>query len=245
METISNKDKIYIGKNAGFKTNILRDIKNAKSSIKIVSPYLTGSYLSELVELNKKGVEITLITADELKEDMYGYSKFRHKDIIKQNKILNPEARVMKGKINRILELGFLATLVSFSLYFISPNLLIISAILVLVILSGLLYSYSIKDYKCEYSCIFRLKVFDSSSGQKPGSRELIHSKIFIIDENIAFLGSANFTYSGFTTHYETVIKIEDLKTIKDISKEVENLYNSTELSSKSIDDWGKEIYEN
>jgi len=245
METISNRDKIYIGKNAGFKTNLLKDIKNAKKSVKIVSPYLTGSYLSELVELSKKGVEVTLITADELREDMYGYSKFRHKDIIKQNKIQNPEAKAMKEKINYILELGLILTLVSFSLYFISPDLLIISGILALALLSGLLYSYSIKDYKYEYSCIFRLKVFDSSSGQKPGSRELIHSKIFVIDENIAFLGSANFTYSGFTTHYETLIKIEDLKAIKDISKEVESLYSSTELLSRSIEEWGKEIYGN
>ena len=64
-----------------------------------------------------------------------------------------------------------------------------------------------------------------------------------IIDEKTAFLGSANFTYSGFNTHYETLIEISDQKAVSDITQEVEQLYNSTELSSKSIDDWGREIY--
>ncbi len=71
-----------------------------------------------------------------------------------------------------------------------------------------------------------------------------MHAKIFVIDDKIVFLGSANFTYSAFNTHYETVIKVEDQKAIKDIIKEVEELYNSKELASISINELGKEAYE-
>ncbi|MDP3026668.1 MAG: phospholipase D-like domain-containing protein [Nanoarchaeota archaeon] len=242
MKTISNNDKIYIGKKAG--TGLLRDIKEAKSSVKIVSPYLSASYLSELVELNKKGVKITLITADELKEDKYGYSNFKHTDIIKQKRTENPEARTKKRKLKVILITLFLIAFVIAlsSIFFFT--LIYLSVLLVLIGLIILIFYYFIKEHKFEYYCIFRLKIFDSSSGKKPQSKELIHSKIFVIDEKTAFLGSANFTYSGFNTHYETLIKIEDQRAVNDISQEVENLYNSTELSSKSIDEWGKEIYE-
>ena len=41
--------------------------------------------------------------------------------------------------------------------------------------------SYFVKQYSYQYNPIFRLKVFDSHSGDKPWSTSLIHSKIFII----------------------------------------------------------------
>ncbi|MDO8459875.1 MAG: phospholipase D family protein [Nanoarchaeota archaeon] len=85
---------------------------------------------------------------------------------------------------------------------------------------------------------MFRIKVFDSKSGKRPYSTELIHSKIYVIDEEVAFVGSANFTYSGFKTHYETMIKIKDKKAVHDISKEIEDLYNSKELRVKEIKEW-------
>ena len=89
-----------------------------------------------------------------------------------------------------------------------------------------------------EYSTIFKIKVFDSKSGENPRSTELIHSKIFVIDESLAFLGSLNFTYSGFKKHYETVIQIEDKQAVNAISKEVDSLYHSEIFREKSIREW-------
>lgn len=88
------------------------------------------------------------------------------------------------------------------------------------------------------YKPLFDIKVFDSSTGKNPRSTELIHSKIYLIDNKIAFLGSANLTYSGFKTHYETTIKVSDPSAIQDISTEIDSLYNSTELKSKPIKEW-------
>jgi len=242
METISLKDKIYIGRKIG--TALLREIENAKMSVKIVSPYLSASYIERLAKLSKNGVKITLITADEIREENRGYSNFRYSDIIKQNKIVDFDAERKKSKINRLSALGLVLSLLSVVLYFASPILLAVPTVLVLLCLSGFAYSSTIKEYSYEYYSIFRLKVFDSHSGQSPQSTNLVHSKVFVIDEKVAFLGSANFTYSGFNTHYESLVRIEDAKAISSISQEVENLYNSTELKSKDINDWGREIYE-
>jgi len=249
MKTTSNNNKISIGKQIG--TNLLKEIKNAKESVKIVSPYLSAMYIEELVNLSKKGVKITLITADELSEDKYGFSKFKHEDIIKQKRtekrIKNPDANTKRKKLKKITIISaliallvLLASILFFPLVYFSIFLVILSGI---SLTQGLLVKDYESEYKSEYYSIFRIKVFDSSSGKKPQSRELIHSKIFVIDEKTAFLGSANFTYSGFNSHYETLIEIGDQKAVNDISQEVEDLYNSTELSSKSIDDWGREIY--
>jgi len=242
MRTYSYSDKISLGRGDG--TKILTAIKNAKKSIKIVSPYLSPSYLEELIRLRKKGVKITLITSDNLTEGNHQFSTFKDSDVIKQKKILNPEANDKKKNLKKISITFFLVSIITFLLSLSFSSLTYISVILVIIGAVVLAYSYSISGYKYYYYSIFRLKAFDSASGEKPQSTNLVHSKIFVIDEKTCFLGSANFTYSGFKVHYETVIEVEDPKAIKDISQEVENLFNSTELKAKDINKWGKEIYE-
>ena len=240
MDISSSKDKIFLGREKGM--IVLNAIKDANFSVKIVSPYLSPDYTKELVKLAEKGVEITLITCDNL--EVNRWSDFKHSDVIKQKKIENNKAKETKKKLKKLSKIFILTSLLLlvFSSYI--HILIYLSAMLFITSLIFIIPNYFIKEYNCEYYSIFKLKVFDSKSSSKPQSTNLIHSKIFLIDKNTLFLGSANFTYSAFKTHYETVIKVEDVKAIKEIDKEIENIFNSTELKAKSIEDWGKEIYE-
>ena len=236
MKTFSNKDYIYIGREAG--KEIHESIRNAKKSVKIVSPYLSPDYVKDLLRLHNKGVKITLITCDKIETN--DYSDFRASDLIKKEEIINPKAKKAKKAIFSYLIITFAVFLMAVLFYLIFFfSLLLILIGLLLVVGFILLISYSlIKTYSYEYTPIFRIKVFDSASGKNPRSTELIHSKIFIIDESVCFLGSANLTYSGFKTHYETTIRIDDARAIQDISEEVEMLYSSRELRAKSVDEW-------
>ena len=239
MRTYSNKDQINLGRKAG--TEILKAIKNAKKSVKIVSPYLSPSYLEELLKLRKKGVQITLITSDNLEEGNNSFSSFQHSDVIKQGKMIIDKKAANKKKRGIIFSAAIL--LISFLSLLLLPVLYLSLFLMAIGALAFIFYLLK-KTYTYEYYSIFKLKVFDSKSAEKPWSTNLIHSKVFLIDNQILFLGSANFTYSAFNTHYETVIRVEDFKAIDDVSKEIENLFNSTELKSKSIQEWGEEIYE-
>ena len=231
MRTYSNEDFIYIGKEAG--NEILSKIKNAKDSVKIVSPYLSANYIQELITLHNQGRKITLITSDNLVTGDRHYSSFNISDLVKKEKIQKPEAE-KKGKVILkacipVFVLSFILLIYGFSIF----------AVALLFICSVFIISYfPTKSYFYDYKTIFRIKVFDSKSGSNPRSTELIHSKIFLIDDETAFLGSANFTYSGFKKHYETVIKITDKRAVKDISEEVESLYNSNIAREKSIREW-------
>jgi phosphatidylserine/phosphatidylglycerophosphate/cardiolipin synthase-like enzyme len=240
MQTSSNKDKIFLGRKKGME--ILKEIKNAKKSVKIVSPYLSPSYIKELVRLREKDIPITLITCDELEQN--SYSDFRPSDIIKQKKIANPEAIRKKKTLKTISVTIFLIAFIIFLLSFLIIFLVFLLILLIIVGLVIIFINYSTKAFDYKYYSTFRLKVFDSKSGEKPWSTNLIHSKIFLIDDKILFLGSANFTYSAFTTHYETIIKVEDPKAISDITEEIERLFNSTELNAIDIKEWGRIIYE-
>jgi len=234
MITFSNKDHIYIGREAG--KEIHEKIKNARTSVKVVSPYLSPDYIKELINLYKKGIKVTLITCDKIENN--SYSDFRPSDLIKKEKVQDEKSKKLKKFLfnsfiwSFIISMLFTVPAFVFSMPFIFAGIFLFASIIALV------SSKVISNYSFKYEPIFRIKVFDSASGKNRRSTELIHSKIFVIDEEIAFLGSINFTYSGFKTHYETTIKVEDKNAVRDISQEVESLYSSKDLKAKSVEEW-------
>jgi phosphatidylserine/phosphatidylglycerophosphate/cardiolipin synthase-like enzyme len=240
MITFSNKDYIYIGKEAG--KEIHEKIKNAKKSVKVVSPYLSPDYIKDLIHLHKKGVNITLITCDKIEEN--SFSDFKVSDLIKKEKIYDKKSVKLKKLLFDLFIWIFLASALFAiqGIIFTFSSMFILAGGFLVISILAFIFSKIISDYSLKYSPLFRIKVFDSGSGKNPWSTELIHSKIFVIDEEIAFLGSINFTYSGFKTHYETTIKVEDRNAVNSISEEVEKLYVSKELREKPVEGWAGEV---
>ncbi len=233
METHSNNSIIKLGRGKGYE--ILNAIKNAKNEVKVVSPYLSPDYIKELIKLHNKGIKITLITCDNLEVNQY--SDFKPSDIIKKEKIENKNLKKIKKDLNKVSLILLIISIIGFLISSIFPIIFFIPIIILIITIIIFFINFIIKDYQIIYNPIFRLKIFDSKSGYNPQSTNLIHSKIYLIDNKILYLGSANFTFSAFKTHYETIIKVLDQKAIADINQEIENIYNSKELKEKSYDD--------
>lgn len=242
------KCDIYIGKGAGKK--LLSDIRNAKHSIKIVSPYLSPSLIAELINLRKKDLEIELITTDNL-EDFY---ENREKNILKlivQNRKTDKqtvEKREQWKDIVKILTyIGIGIILVLGGLvYYIRNEKLIFGLIpLLIVFLIIRLYRKKIKNkriFSYSYSQLFPFKVYMSPDRSKE-SNTFIHSKIYLIDERVAYLGSLNFTASGTKYNYETRVRTEEIDAIEKIKEEIHQLMHYSNLPEKNIQAWGKQLY--
>src|SRR5690606_16102473 len=86
---------VYIGKGAGKK--LLHDIDEAKQSIQILSPYLSPFLIKKLTHLHHKAIKITLITTDEI-EDFYGKRERNIRQLILQDKQLDPQARAQRNR---------------------------------------------------------------------------------------------------------------------------------------------------
>lgn len=243
MYTDSKYAEVYIGRKAG--RDIHDSIENAMHSVKIVSPFLTPQYIKELVHLKEKGVDITLITSDNLEESKI-YQRYRehfsHKDVIRQERKTDENAL---GKRNKSMKLATYVSMISlfillFGVFF-GFLFLAIGVLGVCLSIIWLYVSFDTKIYNYVYHPLFKFKVFFSNKYEKDAY--LIHSKIYVIDDKIAFLGSTNFTYTGFVKSYESAIKIRDWNAVKSISREVENLFNNTDLHYRNIQEWGKQIY--
>lgn len=64
-----------------------------------------------------------------------------------------------------------------------------------------------------------------------------------IIDDEIAYMGSLNFTASGTKENYETRIRTTDPEAMSVIVKEFDDLFFHSGLPERDIQYWGSQLY--
>ncbi len=239
---------IYIGKGAGKK--LVGDIQNVQKSVKIVSPYLSPFLIKELINLKNKGINVQLITVDKI-EDFYGSYDKNIYQLIKQHIHLDREAQEKRNKLikySRILLFSSFFLLLSIIAGYIYYKDIGILVGLIPILLMFLAYSY-LKDkiknkriYNYSYSQLFPFKVYMSPE-KHVDSDTFIHSKIYLIDDTIAYMGSLNFTASGTKQNYETRIRTTDVEAVNKIKNEFYNLFHHSDIPEVNIQYWGSRLY--
>lgn len=233
VEINAKSSEMFIGRDAG--RRLMQEITNAEKSIKIVSPYLSAKYVKELISLKKeKGLHISLVTTDEIKED--NHCEFYHTDLIEQEQITDYKRKKTRKK-------GIIWNLIAmFIIAFIGVE--IPEAWLGLVVpLVLLLFFYQMSIYEYKYHPQFRIKIINSEYNRQQKGDYLVHSKLYVIDNKVAYVGSVNFTYKGMVHNYENITRITDAKAVMKISKEIEEIFNDRTLITKNIVQWGKMLY--
>ena len=240
-DTKINNSVLYVGRRAG--KYIMNDIKRASKSIKIVTPYISSDFIKEIKKKAQNGVEVSLIISSDIGSnnvDHNGYEdKFKSlRELIHQEKSTDPKLLRKRNK-------GLFYT----KILFIIISLLAISGIFYQYLLSSLaciplIYfirkSYQkIKIYSYSYYTTINLRIIHSPYGRENQNlnpdQHLLHAKIYIIDDKIAYVGSVNFTHSAFWYNYELRLKIIDEKGIRKLLKEFDYLFNNDTLSYMSI----------
>jgi len=235
---------IYIGSGAGKK--LVNDIKNAKRSVKIVSPYLSPYLISELIYLRNKNINIKLITTNNI-EDFYGDREKNIYKLIIQNRNTDTNKQKTRDKwisfTKRLSYIFFssIVLLISFAYYFEDIKVFLGFVPITIIFFIQNLYRLKIKNlqiYSYYYTQLFPFKVYAAKE-----KASLIHSKIYLIDDQIAYLGSLNFTQSGTQFNHETRIRTTDLNAVKEIKNEIDLLFENSNMLAADIQLWGKNIY--
>lgn len=244
---------IYIGKGAG--KMILKDMLQAKRSIRVMSPYLSAGLIDILLERLRFGVHIELVTSDEIEDHPHADKNCYH--IIKQHKHVDEELKSKKQflhwvGIGLMIVFGFLAVMklpdvLSPSIEL--PNILQFSLFAILALIGRYIWKHAdgIRFWYYSYSSLFPIKIFYSYFSRKQHDRSKafnLHSKLYIIDDRIAYLGSVNFTRSGCSFNHETRIRITDPEAIHQLKEEFEELLSNESYNHRSVDEWGRELYE-
>lgn len=241
---------IYIGKSAGNK--LIQDIRGAKNNVKIVSPYLSPLLIRGLISLRKKGIDVQLITTDEI-EDFYGENKNINQLIIQKRHV---DEKAMQSRESMASLAGILLFVMIGSGVVLLPMVFLmqepkfafgfIGIVLLFFLRNYLLTEVKNKKiYHYTYRQLFPFKVFISPNSTHGSSvnHTFVHSKIYVIDDEIAYLGSMNFTAKGTKENHETRIRTTDPAAVRKIAEEVERLFESSELAERDIQYWGSQLY--
>lgn len=252
-KTINNVlGDIYIGKESG--KMILDDIRKAKKSVRVMSPYLSAGLVDMLLDRFTRGVHIELVTSGYLEDHAHDDKNCYR--IIKQHKHIDEQLRNKKQffqwvGIVLMITFGILAITKLESLF--SPaservDFIGFGIFGALVLLGQFIRKYAdgIRFWNYSYSSLFPVKIFCSyfSRSKTDRSRDFnLHSKLYIIDDCIAYLGSVNFTRSGCLFNHETRIRITDPKAIRQLRQEFSELLWNEYYNHTSVEEWGKELY--
>lgn len=157
---------IYIGSGAGKK--LMNDMKAAKRSVKIVSPFLSPYLISELIYLKNNNIDIKLITTNNI-EDFYGYREKNIYKLIIQNRNTDLQKQKIRDKwinfTNRLSYIGFslIAVLIILAYYFRDINVFFGLIPIIILFLIQILYKTKIKKlqiYSYYYTQLFPFKVY-------------------------------------------------------------------------------------
>jgi phosphatidylserine/phosphatidylglycerophosphate/cardiolipin synthase-like enzyme len=95
-----------------------------------------------------------------------------------------------------------------------------IIVILMFLIRDSIVKKKKDKSVSLQLQTAFSFKVFVSPNSGNSTNKTFIHSKIYIIDDEIAYLGSLNFTGSGVKDNHETRIRTTDPEAVAKIIEE-------------------------
>lgn len=220
---------IYIGRNVG--SPIDKALDKARKSIEICSPYLSPRFIDKLIEKHERdGVAVTLITTNEFLKGPSGYSigtklvrQIRHTS----EKALTSRKRTRYfGLFLLILAIASVAAIITeqvndqFKMSIVGGASFLASLIAFSTAANMRIYSYT-------YSPRINFIACNAWDRRMAPHNYLIHTKAYVVDRRRAFLGSCNFSPSGFTFNHEFRLDLPKSDDAKAISDEIRSMHTS------------------
>lgn len=246
---------LYIGKNAG--KRIERYIENAKHSIRIVSPYIAESKFESLSIKSHNGVDVRLLTsADDRHFRNPETSKILRKVII-QERYTNKNRKKIHRYLQIIASILLISTLIILGIsiqrnslsdtlgnqvtMYISVGLILLASILFSIARRIKVYTYS---YDSPFPVKFVVDPMNMNSYERDQYKDnaFFHVKLFIIDDEIAFLGSVNLTEKGMRYNVESRVTITQKDQVSSLTAYFDKIF-LTRYHQYNLDYYGKRIF--
>lgn len=241
LNLMINNSSLYMGTNAG--APVYHDIETASSNVLVLSPHVSEDHIDLLLKKHAQGVNVMLITSTDFEGNHT--SKDIYKKLITQTSIINEKKKryCVFGLIIAYLLILSGAVTAGVGVYlgkhelFWSLLALPIGLLAVKIIDRTRVYTYT-------YQSNMPFYVMASPNVDPRTSNQIfVNSKVFIVDEQIAYIGSPNFTSSSFQRQYESLFRIMDINIVNFIYKEINGLISDQGRLFRDINYIGKQIY--
>jgi phosphatidylserine/phosphatidylglycerophosphate/cardiolipin synthase-like enzyme len=232
---------LFLGTNAG--NEIYNDILQAQSSVLVVSPSVSEESIDLLLQKHAEGVNVMLITST----DFEGKSDSRgiYKKLITQARDINESKKRYRLLGLVLLYLAVAASVVSAVVGTFLHNFALLWPLFacpVVFLLIALLNKLRIYSYQYIANMPFHV-IASPYADVNTMHQVFINTNMYVIDDRVAYLGSASFTRAGFYEHYENMFKITDIGVVHYIYSEINKLISDQSRLFRDINFIGKRIY--
>lgn len=236
----SGRATVTLGRSAG--SQLYHELRDAKFSVRIMSPYIKRHLIELLLELQQKGVTVTLLTSEDV-------SKRRDvAPLLVRQHCTRDAAKARTSQIGFLASVLFLVAAFGVMLYSPLKGSYQYTGLGVLLSLALVIYFRTMRWNSYSYSfSIPRLRVFTSRYVLPPGydlSRALTpHAKVYVIDNLVAHVGSVNLTEEGLFDNLEVSVRIDTPQAVEDLAQYLDTLYLDQRWLSYEPTSWGKTLY--
>ncbi len=236
---------VYIGRGAGHP--IQDAIDNAKKSIEITSPYLSVKFVKKLIsKQDDEGVQVTLVTTTEFLKSKYAYAIGTA--LVRQKRHTSEQAIISRKRTRwggAVLVLGGLVAAITafLGLGYDPFKLYIVAAVCGLGGLGALVAAARTTIYSYTYEPKIDFVACQPWDEKYNPNGYLIHTKAYAIDRKQAYLGSCNFSYSGFSYNQELRLDLSERKDAEAISNKVLHMYRTMGCMGIPVERLGRMYY--
>jgi phosphatidylserine/phosphatidylglycerophosphate/cardiolipin synthase-like enzyme len=218
------------------------EIRAATTSVIVVSPFLTKELVEQLEPCRRAGVQITLIASDAICEQPSLAAA-----LLRQERHVRHGVQRLRNAIASVcVVLGvFCAAWLGVALQAsVSAPFLKLSGGLLLAC-AGLAYSAYVHPYRYEYHWRFaEQRTIAARSRDDPSFTPMLHAKLYVIDHAVAYVGSANFTSSGFFLNVEALVRITERAVVHEIALAARSLLTDGTLRELGPDEIGRRLWD-
>ncbi|MGH9160335.1 MAG: phospholipase D family protein [Vicinamibacteraceae bacterium] len=231
--------EFIFGRRAG--DRLWREVRAATTSVIVVSPFLTRELVEQLDSQHQAGVNITLIASDAICEQpTLAASLLRQERHVRHG--------VQRWRMTMACTSLFMCVLcmtwLSVAWWASSPASMLEPSAGILLAAIGFAYAAYLHPYRYEYQWRFAAQRTICARSEDGSFATMLHAKLYVIDEAVAYVGSANFTKSGFFFNIEALVRITDPIVVRQIIDAAHGLLTNCTLREVRADEIGRRLWD-
>jgi len=205
----------------GLEGFLLERLRRAEKRLYVVSPWVSKEYVDVLLEAKSRGVDVKLITTDDLIP--------AHREALKM--LLTPRRELVRRGSRTARVVGLVLILLGLIAAVPTAGLGLVIALAGAVVL----IARGLDRYRVRYVSQLGdgLVVYSSRPGRT------IHAKIYVVDDAVA-IESANLTAAALRENFEALCWIRDPKIVEEVVRALESIEG---FRRADLDTIGREVW--
>ena len=234
---------VFVGTSAG--SPVYHDMREAKRSVRVVSPYVGDHLVELLLGCQERGVSVRAIVSND-----FGNARDLARLLVVQTAELDSDRQRLSRYGSVFGASTLLVSLALLAWAALAPSGIAVATALLLGLL-GLLVVFFFRQiaiYVYSYSYRIRgLRVVPSPRcypyRMKESGPPFVHAKLYVIDDRVAYLGSANFTTSGLFDNLEAMVRLTSADAVAALGRYVDELAASAQLPAYPPELWARPFF--